>query len=103
METPAPISPEITPQPISPEVPAPQPIVAEPITTAPEVKEGFFSNKLEITQIIIASTLMAFMVMGILKYRKDIQTSNNYQNLQNQLDQLKLKINAGTQPQRQRL
>lgn len=92
----APVAP-VTPAPIVEAPIAPAPIIEAPVT--PAAKPAFeglqiLGVKAEYLVLGLISVMVASYTMSILHYRKSIKTSNTIENLQNQIDQLKLSINT---------
>lgn len=99
MEAPitAPIAP-IAPAPIAPPPPPAPVIPATPITESTGAFSGMQILGVKVEYVVLGtiSVIVAFYGMGIAYYRKGIKTNNTIENLQNQIDQLKLSINTKT-------
>ena len=92
-----PIAP-VAPAPIAPPPPPAPVIPATPVAESTSTFSGMqiFGVKVEYVVLGAISVIVASYSMSILYYRKAIKTSNTIENLQNQIDQLKLSINTKT-------
>lgn len=74
-------------QPAQPtQLPAPAPAIPSPVS------EPIFGSKLEVLQIGLIALVSASYIMSIFYYRKAIETSNSYQKLQAQINQMKVSM-----------